>query len=381
MADTTADSRPVLVTGASGFIGSAVVRRLICDGYQVRALCEPGRDDFNLTDLPIERIAGDIRDPATLDRAVENVSTVFHLAAVYRFWAADPDRFYDVNVGGTMNVLRAAGNAGCRRLVYTSTVGTIGVAEHGRLATEDALVHFEHLFGHYKRSKYLAEHEVLRAGAAGLPVVLVHPTFPVGERDTAPTPTGRTIIEFLNGRIPAYVDTALNVVHVDDVARGHVLAAQRGALGRSYILGGDNMSLQEMLATLADVCGLAAPRVRLSPRVVLPIVRGAEWFQSTLMNREPTLTAEPVRMATTRMEYDTSRARTELGYTSMPATTALARAARWFLDNGFVKDAQAARIRRAGKLGPELDLSGIDLRSDAADEADAMRAHEGADRQ
>ncbi len=212
-------------------------------------------------------------------------------------------------------------------------------------------MHFEHLFGHYKRSKYLAEHEVLRAGAAGLPVVLVHPTFPVGERDTAPTPTGRTIVEFLNGRIPAYVDTALNVAHVDDVARGHVLAAQRGAPGRSYILGGDNMSLQQMLATLADVCGLPAPRVRLSPYTVLPIVRSAEWFQARVMHSEPTLPSEPVRMATTRMEYDTSRARTELGYTSMPARTALMRAARWFVDNGFVKPAQVERIRRSGKLG------------------------------
>jgi dihydroflavonol-4-reductase len=357
MADTSGASRSTLVTGASGFIGSAVVRALLHRGYSVRALCEPQRDDDNLAGLPIERIVGDIRDPATLDRAVAGVATVFHLAAVYKFWAADPDLFYDVNIGGTLNVLRAARQAGCGRIVYTSTVGTIGVAEHGRLASEDTLVHFDHLFGHYKRSKYLAEHEVLRAGAAGLPVVLVHPTFPVGERDTAPTPTGRTIVEFLNGRIPAYVDTALNVAHVDDVARGHVLAAERGALGRSYILGGENMSLQQMLATLADVCGLPAPRVQLSPRTVLPIVRSAEWFQATVMRTEPTLPSEPVRMATTRMEYDTSRARTELGYTSVPARSALSRAARWFVDNGFVKDARAERIRRAGKLGETLDVN------------------------
>ncbi len=240
--------------------------------------------------------------------------------------------------------------AGCERLVYTSTVGTIGVAEHGRLATEDTLVHFEHLFGHYKRSKYLAEHEVLRAGATGQPVVLVHPTFPVGERDTAPTPTGRTIVEFLNGRIPGYVDTALNVAHVDDVARGHVLAARKGELGRSYILGGENMSLQQMLATLADVCGLPTPRVRVSPHVVLPFVRGAEWFQGRVMRSEPTLPSEPVRMATTRMEYDTSRARNELGYTSMPAREALQRAACWFVENGHVKATQVAKIRRAGRL-------------------------------
>ena len=237
MGEVSSGPESVLVTGASGFIGSAVVRALVDDGYQVRALCEPGRDDDNLAGLPVERIVGDIRDPATLDRAVEDVSTVFHLAAIYRFWAADPDLFYDVNVGGTLNVIRAVERAGCNRLVYTSTVATLGVAEDGRPASEQSLVHFEHLFGHYKRSKYLAEHEVLRAGATGLPVVLVHPTFPVGERDTAPTPTGRTIVEFLNGRIPAYVDTALNVAHVDDVARGHVLAAQRGALGTQLRVG------------------------------------------------------------------------------------------------------------------------------------------------
>ena len=257
MPNEHADSGPVLVTGASGFIGSATVRALLGEGYRVRALVEPGRDDDNLAGLEIERVVGDVRDAAVVDAAVDGISIVFHLAAVYRFWASDPDLFYDVNVGGTMNVLRAAQRANCSRVVYTSTVGTIGVAEDGRLASEQSVVHFEHLFGHYKRSKYLAEHEVLRAGAGGLPVVLVHPTFPVGEGDSAPTPTGRTIVEFLNGRIPAYVDTALNVVHVDDVARGHVLAAQRGSPGRSYVLGGENMSLQEMLATLAGDLGIA----------------------------------------------------------------------------------------------------------------------------
>jgi dihydroflavonol-4-reductase len=354
------DLGPVLVTGASGFIGSSVVRALLDRGAHVRALIEPARDDVNLAGLDVERVVGDIRDSATVDEAVDGISTVFHLAAIYRFWASDPDLFYDVNVGGTMNVLRAATRSKCRRLVYTSTVATLGVAENGRPASEHSLVHFEHLFGHYKRSKYLAEHEVLRAGASGLPVVLVHPTFPVGEGDAAPTPTGRTIVEFLNGRIPAYVDTALNVVHVDDVARGHVLAAEAGRLGHSYILGGENMSLQGMLSTLAEICGLAAPRVRLHPRVVLPIVLTAEWAEAAVLRREPTLPSEPVRMATTRMEYDDSRARTELGYSTIPAREALVRAVRWYLDHGFVKPARAERIRRAPELAPapERDRSG-----------------------
>lgn len=359
MAGDRGGSEPVLVTGASGFIGSATARALVRAGYPVRVLIEPGRSDQNLAGLDVERIAGDIRDPAVVDAAVRGISIVFHLAAVYRFWAADPNLFYDVNVGGTMNMLRAAQEASCRRVVYTSTVGTIGVAHDGRLASERSVVHFEHLFGHYKRSKYLAEHEVLRAGAGGLPVVLVHPTFPVGEGDSAPTPTGRTIVEFLNGRIPAYVDTALNVAHVDDVARGHVLAAERGALGRSYILGGENMSLQQMLSTLAEISGLPAPRVRLTPEMVLPIVRTTEWFQGRVLRREPTLPSEPVRMATTRMEYDDSRAREELGYSSTPARDALARAARWYVDNGFVKESQVRRIHDAGKLGPEIDLRDV----------------------
>jgi dihydroflavonol-4-reductase len=354
------------VTGASGFIGSAVVRALLEAGYKVRVLLEPGRDDTNVDGLDIERLEGDIRDPKTVDTGVEGVDTVFHLAAIYRFWAPDPEVFYDVNVGGTMNVLRAARRAQCRRVVYTSTVATLGVAEDGRLASERSVVHFDHLFGHYKKSKYLAEHEVLRAGASGLPVVLVHPTFPVGEGDTAPTPTGRTIVEFLNGRIPAYVDTALNVAHVGDVARGHVLAAERGQLGRSYILGGENMTLREMLATLADLCGLPAPRVRVSPALVLPIVRTAEWFESRLMHREPTLPAEPVRMATTRMEYDDSRARTELGYTSGTARDALRRAAAWYVENGFVKPARVERMRAAGGLGREIDLRAADAEPDRA---------------
>ena len=340
----------VLVTGASGFIGSAVVRALASSGHTVRALVEPGRDDSLLDGLAIERVTADIRDPAAVERAVTGVDTVFHLAAVYRFWAADPAIFYDVNIGGTVNLLRAMSAAGAARLVYTSTVATLGVGEHGELASEQTLAHFEHLFGHYKRSKYQAEHEVLRAGAAGLDVVLAHPTFPVGEGDAAPTPTGRTIVEFLNGRIPAYVDTALNVVHVDDVARGHLLAAQLGTRGRSYILGGENMSLRGMLTILAELCGLSAPRVRLAPRAVLPLVRSAEWFEASVLHREPTLTAEPVRMATTRMEYDTTRARAELGYTSIPAREALRRAAAWFVANEYVKPAQVAKIERAGSL-------------------------------
>ena len=350
MAAGRAVPETALVTGSSGFIGSAVIRALLEQGVRVRALLEPGREPGLWPVDDVEIIMGDVRDAAAVDRAVADIETVFHLAAIYRFWAPDPELFYDVNVRGTQNLLRSSARASCRRVVYTSTVATLGVATADELASEETLVHFEHLFGHYKRSKYMAEHEVLRAGARGLPVVLVHPTFPVGPGDRAPTPTGRTIVEFLNGRIPAYVDTALNIAHVDDVARGHVQAAALGTVGHSYVLGGENVSLYEMLAMLADLCGFDPPSVRLTPRMVLPIVRTAEWFEARVLRREPTLPSEPVRMATTRMAYDDSLARAALGYTSRPARDALAEAVRWYVDEGFVKPQRIARMEGAPAL-------------------------------
>jgi dihydroflavonol-4-reductase len=350
MVDGRAAANTALVTGSSGFIGSAVIRALLAQGSRVRVLLEPGREPGLWPVDEVEILVGDVRDAAAVDRAAAGVDTVFHLAAIYRFWAPDPELFYDVNVRGTQNVLGAAARAGCRRVVYTSTVATLGVATTDELASEKTLVHFEHLFGHYKRSKYMAEHEVLRAGARGLPVVLVHPTFPLGPGDSAPTPTGRTIVEFLNGRIPAYVDTALNIAHVDDVARGHLLAAEDGALGHSYVLGGENVSLYEMFVMLAELCGFEPPKVRLTPRMVLPIVRTAEWFEARVLHREPTLPSEPVRMATTRMAYDDSFSRTVLGYTSRPAREALAQAVRWYVDEGFVKPHRIAKMQGAPAL-------------------------------
>jgi len=348
-----------LVTGSSGFIGSAVIRALLAQGSGVRVLLEPGREPGLWPADDVEIVVGDVRDAAAVDRAVAGIGTVFHLAAIYRFWAPDPELFYDVNVRGTQNVLRSAADAGCRRFVYTSTVATLGVATADELASEKTLVHFEHLFGHYKRSKYMAEHEVLRAGARGLPVVLVHPTFPVGPGDRAPTPTGRTIVEFLNGRIPAYVDTSLNIAHVDDVARGHVLAAELGRVGHSYVLGGENFSLYEMLEMLAELCGFEPPSVRLTPRMVLPVVRTAEWFEARVLRREPTLPSEPVRMATTRMAYDDSLARGALGYTSRPAREALAQAVRWYVDEGFVKPHRVARMQGAPALRDAEDFTPV----------------------
>ena len=255
----------VLVTGASGFIGSALTRALIADGRQVVVMLEPGVDLRNLEGLEVERLSGDIRDAAAVRAAISGCRAAFHVAALYRFWARHSEAFYEINVGGTRNVLEAARAAGTERVVFTSTVGTLGLdgAGGGRAADETCYPDVSHLFGSYKRSKYVAEHEVLRAAAEGLPISIVLPTFPLGPGDRAPTPTGRLVLDFLNGRVPGYVDTVLNVVHVDDVARGHILALEHGGQGRSYILGGENLSLKGLLSELAAATGLCeflAPR-------------------------------------------------------------------------------------------------------------------------
>ena len=336
----------VLVTGASGFIGSAVTRALLGRGADVVALLQPGASHTNLDDLEVERVEADLRDPAGVLGATAGCRVVFHVAALYRFWARDPAEFYDVNVGGSLNVIEAASTAGIERLVYTSTVGTIGLdgTEGGRAADETAWARIEHLFGLYKKSKYVAEHEVLRAGAQGLPVVLVQPTLPLGPGDRAPTPTGKTVLDFLNGRIPGWFDTALNVVDVDDVAAGHLLAAERGAQGRSYVLGGENLELRQILDVLAAATGLPRAAIKVPRRVALAAAHASHLVEGRLLRREPRVPLEGARMAATRMTYDDARARTELGYRSRPAVEAILRSAHWYADNGYVSPKRLARI-------------------------------------
>jgi dihydroflavonol-4-reductase len=345
-----ADDR-VLVTGGAGFIGSAVVRALLAREAHVVAMLEPGADSANLDGLDVETATADLRDADGVAKATDGCRLIFHVAALYRFWAPDPAAFYDINVIGTRHVLEAARRSGCERLVYTSTVGTLGL--HGASPSdpvdETSFAHIDHLFGGYKQSKYVAEHEVLRAAAEGLPVVLVQPTTPVGPGDRAPTPTGRTVLEFLNGRFPGYVDTTLNIVDVEDVAAGHLLAAERGSAGRSYILGGENLLLREVLAALAEVIGLPAPTRQFPNRVALAAAHLSGLVEGRLLGREPTLPLEAAKMSTTHMSFDDHRARTELGYTSRPAAEALARAARWFVDAGYVRADRVARFR----WGPE----------------------------
>jgi dihydroflavonol-4-reductase len=331
----TRPSEQVLVTGATGFIGSAVARALIADGHAVVALVEPGANLAALDDLPVKSVPGDLRDPSAVRAAMQGCASVFHVAALYRFWSRDPKEFYDVNVGGTRAVLAAAKAEGVDKVVYTSTVGTLGL-DHDRPATELDYPDVSHLFGSYKRSKYVAEHEVLRAAAEGLPVSLILPTFPLGPGDRAPTPSGRLILDFLNGRVPGFVDTTLNVVHVDDVARAHLLARERGAPGRSYIAGGENYTLEALLTELAELSGRKAPTLRVPKAVALGAAWASELVEGRLLRRTPHVPLEGARMSTTRMAFDDTRARTELGYTPRPAREAIAESAAWFLAHGYV---------------------------------------------
>jgi dihydroflavonol-4-reductase len=336
----------VVVTGAGGFIGSALTRILVDRGAAVVAVLQPGADTRNIEALAVERAEADMRDAGAVRKAVDGARYVFHTAAVYRFWSKDPSEFYDVNVGGTLNVLKAAAETGCERLVYTSTVGTIGLdgAALGVPAGEADWPRLEHLFGLYKRSKYVAEHEVLRAGAGGLPVVLLQPTLPVGPCDLGPTPTGRIVLDFLNGRMPGYFSTSLNVVDVDDVATGHVLALEHGGQGRSYVLGGENRTFKEILDMLAAETGLPAPRFRVPAPVAIGAAVLSELVEGRLAKRTPTVPLEAARMATTQMIFSDERARRELGYRSRPARQALARSARWFVQHGYVNSKRLSRI-------------------------------------
>jgi dihydroflavonol-4-reductase len=312
----------------------------------VVALIEPGGDTQNLEGLDVEQIVVDVRDAEAVTKACDGARFVFHLAAMYRFWAPRPKDFYDVNVGGVLNILEAAKQTACERVIYTSTVGVIGLdgAARGEPADETRYADVAHLFGLYKRTKYVAEHEVLRAAAQGAPVSLVLPTFPLGPRDSRPTPTGKLVLDFLNGKIPAFVDTTLNVVHVDDLAEGHLLALERGAVGRSYIIGGENLPMGAMLARLAELTGLPAPKWQVPRAVALGVGGLSQLVEGRLLKREPSVALESARMSTTNMMFSDQRARVELGYSPRPASEALADSARWFAENGYVTPKRLSRL-------------------------------------
>ena len=324
-----------LVTGATGFIGSAVVRQLVAAGHDVRALARPTSDRRNLEGVSCEIVTGDLVDPDSLVAAVAGCDAVFHVAADYRLWVPDPEAMRCVNEDGTRDLLRAAADAGASRIVYTSSVATLGHNDDGSPANEDTASWLNDMIGPYKRSKYIAE-EVVRwlAEDEGVPVVIVNPTTPIGQRDIKPTPTGRIIVDAAAGRIPAYVDTGLNLVHVDDVAAGHLLAFERGKVGERYILGGDDFSLRDILVEIARIVGRRPPKLRLVPELVLPVAYVAEAV-ARLTGGEPRVTVDGVRMSRTLMYFSSDKAKSVLGYAPRPGIEALAESVAWFRDNGY----------------------------------------------
>jgi dihydroflavonol-4-reductase len=339
-----------LITGATGFVGSHVARTIAGSGEPVRALVRPTSNVSALEGLQVELFEGDLRDSGSLERAMIGVRRVFHVAADYRLWARRPQEIYETNVEGTRQLLLAAARTGVARIVYTSTVATISVPRDGRLPSEETETRLDEMIGHYKRSKYLAEQEVKKAASAGLPVVIVNPTAPVGPGDWKPTPTGRIILDFLNGKMPAYVDTGLNVVGVEDVATGHLLAAEKGRAGERYILSGRNMTLKQILDALAAITGRRSPKLRL-PHAVALGAGYADELISRWKGREPRIPVEGVKMSRHKMFVDSDKASRELSYKPGPPEKALERAVHWYESHGYVgenaKTKPVARVTAA----------------------------------
>ncbi|MGY8959132.1 MAG: hopanoid-associated sugar epimerase [Alphaproteobacteria bacterium] len=325
-----------LVTGATGFVGAAVARALLAQDTELRLLMRAQSDRSNIDDLPGETVIGDLRDEGSLRKAVAGCDAVFHVAADYRLWTPKPQEMYDANVDGSRNLVRAAADAGVKRIIYTSSVAALGVPKDGSLGDEDTPVTLDNMIGHYKRSKFLAEAAVLELAAAGAPVVIVNPSAPVGPRDIKPTPTGRMVIEAAMGRIPAYLDTGLNVVHVEDVATGHLLAHRLGEIGEKYVLGGRNMTLSEILNEIAVLSGRKPPTIKLPHALVMPVAMVVEGWARLTGGGEPFVTIDAVRMAKKRMFYSTAKAERELGYAPRPPEEGLRDALDWFRTRGML---------------------------------------------
>lgn len=327
--------RKALVTGASGFVGSAVARRLIEAGYAVRVLLRPSSDRRNVADLDVEIVRGALDDPDSLAPALKGCTHLFHVAADYRLWVPDPAPMFRANVDGTKALMLAALGRGVERVVYCSSVAVLGFTADGRPADESTPSTYADMIGPYKQSKFLAEAEVRKLVAEkGLPAVIVNPSTPIGPRDVKPTPTGRIVVDAVSGRMPAYVDTGLNIVHVDDVAEGHLLAAEKGVAGERYILGGSNLSLGEILTVLAGISGRKPPTIRLPIAPLVPLAIGAEVF-ARLTGKDPLVTRDELRMARHKMYFSSKKAETTLGYAPRPAREALADAVDWFRRNGY----------------------------------------------
>jgi len=318
------------VTGATGFVGSHVARVLAEQGADLRLLVRASSDTSNIESLNAERALGDLRDPASIEKAMAGCDSVFHVAADYRLWVRDPEQMYRANVEGTRTILDAARKNRVRRVVHTSSVATMGFTSNGQLADENSPFKLESMIGPYKRSKFMAEQLALKAGASGMDVVVVNPTTPVGEQDIRPTPTGRIVVDFLKKKFPAYVDTGLNLVDVRECARGHLTAFEKGRSGERYILGGENLTLKQILDKLAAITGLPSPRVRVP--YVLALATGVvdEVVTGRILGREPRATIDAVRMGRKKMFVSSAKAERELGWNSSPVDGALRRAVEWF---------------------------------------------------
>jgi dihydroflavonol-4-reductase len=334
-----------LVTGAAGFLGSHVARQLVAHGDDVRVLVRASSSNRAIADLSLEYVTGDLRDQASLARAMNGVQRVFHVAADYRLWAKNPQDIYDSNVGGTKNLLAAARQAGVEKLIYTSTVATIAV-DRPALPNEFTDAKLDEMVGHYKRSKWMAEQEVLQAAKDGLPVVVAMPTTPVGPWDWKPTPTGKIIVDFLNGKMPGYVETGLNFIAVEDCAAGHLLLAAKGKIGQRYLLGAENLTLKQVLDSLAQLTGLPAPKFKIPHALALGVAY-AETAFSRLIGREPQIPVEGVRIAQHLMFVDCTRAQRELGFRAEPVSAAFERSVRWYEKNGYVSSRRIKRMAHA----------------------------------
>ncbi len=326
---------PIFLTGATGFLGSHVARVLAAQGAQLRLLVRPTSNLRNLEGLNAETVTGDLRDPASLEKAISGCDTIFHVAADYRLWLRDPAEMYRSNVDGTRAILEAARKAGVRRVVHTSSVATMGFTTNGHPADENSPVALQDMIGHYKRSKFMSEQIALEAGRS-MHVVVVNPTTPVGEQDVKPTPTGRIIVDFLKRKFPAYVETGLNLVDATECARGHIAALEKGKSGERYILGGENLNLKQILDQLGKITGLPSPKVKLP--YIFAFAAGAvdETITGRLLHREPRATIDTVRMGKKKMFASSAKAERELAWKIVPVEDALRRAVKWFQDNGYV---------------------------------------------
>lgn len=324
------------VTGATGFVGSHVARALTDQGADLRLLVRAGSNTSNVAELHAELVTGDLREPASLGKAIAGCDAVFHVAADYRLWVRDPEEMYRANVEGTRAILDAAQKNMVRRVVYTSSVATMGFTSNAPLADEDSPVSLHDMIGPYKRSKFMAEQVAIEAARSGQDVVIVNPTTPIGERDIKPTPTGRIVLDFLKKKFPAYVDTGLNLVDVKACALGHIAAFEKGRSGERYILGGENLTLKQILDKLAAITGLPSPAIRVPYFVALATGVVDEIFTGRIRGREPRATIDAVRMGRKKMFVTSSKAERELEWKTVPVDAALGRAVKWFRENGYV---------------------------------------------